>query len=297
MGEPMRMHPVLGFRKRVSQRGEQMAYQSIEVRKLTPATGAEIFGVDLGGQISNHQFQEIHQALLENLVIFFRDQTMSIEQHKAFGARFGKLHVHPNAPKLIDGHPEILTIKADANSKRVAGEVWHSDVSCDAEPPMGSILHIQEVPESGGGDTMFANMYAAYDALSEPMKEFLGGLTAVHASIKSANHQYRERTGDQQFPEAEHPIVRTHPETGRKTLFVNRGFTTHIPSLTKAESDAVLEMLFRHAETPKFHCRFKWQRNSVAFWDNRAVQHQALWDYYPERRFGYRVTICGDRPY
>ena len=161
-----------------------MEYQSIEVCKLTPSIGAEIFGVDLGSQIGNQQFQAIHQALMENLVIFFRDQKMTAEQHKDFGARFGKLHIHPNAPKLIEGHPEILVIKADENSKRVAGEVWHSDVSCDEEPPMGSILHIHEVPANGGGDTSFANMYAAYDALSDTMKRFLEGCTAIHASLK-----------------------------------------------------------------------------------------------------------------
>ncbi len=274
-----------------------MSYQTIQVRKLTPAIGAEIFGVDLGGQIGNQQFEEIHQALLDNMVIFFRDQTLTPAQHKAFGARFGRLHIHPNAPKPIEGHPEILVIKADETSKRVAGEVWHSDVSCDEEPPMGSILHIHEVPENGGGDTSFANMYAAYEALSDTMQAFLRGCTAIHASLKSANHQYRDKTPDMRFPESEHPIVRTHPETGRKALFVNRGFTTRIPQLSATESDAVLGMLFDHAEQSRFHCRFKWQRNSIAFWDNRATMHQAMWDYYPQRRYGFRVTVCGDRPF
>ena len=274
-----------------------MTYQSIDVRKLTPTIGAEIGGVDLGGQIGNQQFEEIHQALLENVVIFFRDQHMTPDQHKAFGSRFGKLHVHPNAPKLIEGHPEILVIKGDANSKRVAGEVWHSDVSCDPEPPMGSILHIHEVPANGGGDTLFANMYAAFDALSESMKQFLSGLTAIHSSLKSANHQYREKSADQKFPDSEHPVIRTHPETGRQALFVNRGFTTRIPRLTQAESDALLGMLFTHAEAARFQCRFKWQPNSVAFWDNRAAMHQAMWDYFPQRRYGFRVTVCGDAPF
>jgi len=274
-----------------------MAYETIEVRKLTPTIGALISGVDLAGELSNRQFDEIHQALLDNLVIFFRGQTMSIPQHKAFGSHFGKLHVHPNAPRAVEGHPEILVIKADETSKRVAGEVWHSDVSCELEPPMGSILHIHQVPENGGGDTMFANMYAAYEALSEPMQHFLSGLTAVHMSLKSANHQYREKGPEQRFPEAEHPLVRTHPSTGRKALFVNRGFTARIPQLTLAESDALLEMLFRHAEQARFHCRFKWEPGSVAFWDNRATMHQAMWDYYPQKRFGYRVTVCGDKPY
>jgi taurine dioxygenase len=273
-----------------------MSNHGIEIRTLTPGIGAEIFGVDLAGPVSEGQYTAIRQALLDHCVIFFRDQQMTIEQHKAFGARFGKLHIHPNAPRAIAEHPEILVIKADANSKRVAGENWHSDVSCDPEPPMGSILHITQVPENGGGDTSFANMYAAYEALSPTMQGFLAGLTAVHASLKSANHQHRVRTDEMQFPESEHPVVRTHPETGRRALFVNRGFTTHIPQLSRTESDAVLAMLFDHAEQTRFQCRFKWQPNSVAFWDNRCTMHQAMWDYFPQRRYGHRVTICGDRP-
>jgi taurine dioxygenase len=275
-----------------------MAYQSIEVRKLTPTIGAEIFGVNLGEQLGNQQFQEVHDALMENLVIFFRDQKLTPEQHKDFGRRFGKLHVHPNAPQLIEGHPEILVIKANEKSKRVAGEEWHSDVSCDEEPPMGSILYMHETPASGGGDTMFANMYAAYNALSEPMRQLLEGCTAIHDSNKA--HPYRHNATDRadiQFPKSEHPVIRTHPVTGRKALYVNRGFTTHIPQLKKQESAALLEMLYRHVETPEFMCRFKWQPDSIAFWDNRSAQHHALWDYFPERRYGHRVTICGDKPF
>ena len=275
-----------------------MTWQTIEVRKLTPTIGAEIFGANLGSELGNQQFQEIHDALMDNLVIFFRDQDMTPGQHKAFGKRFGKLHVHPNAPQLIDGHPEVLVIKADENSKRVAGEDWHSDVSCDAEPPMGSILHMHEVPSNGGGDTMFANMYAAFEALSAPLKRFLEDCTAIHDSNKA--HTYRHKAGDRAdmtFPSAEHPVVRTHPVTGRKALFVNRGFTTRIVQLKRAESDALLEMLYRHIETPEFHCRFNWRPGSVAFWDNRAAQHHALWDYHPLRRYGLRVTVCGDKPF
>lgn len=274
-----------------------MSYETIEVCKLTPTIGAEIFGVDLGGPIGNQQFAEIHRALLDNLVIFFRDQSLSVDQHKGFGARFGKLHIHPNAPRAIAEHPEILVIKADENSARVAGEVWHSDVSCDAEPPMGSILYITTVPDNGGGDTSFANMYAAYEALSPSLRGYLEGLTAIHASLKSANHQYREKADYMKFPASEHPIVRTHPETGRKALYVNRGFTTRIPQLAKRESDALLGLLFDHAEEPRFHCRFKWRENSVAFWDNRATMHQAMWDYYPRKRYGHRVTVQGDAPF
>jgi taurine dioxygenase len=274
-----------------------MVYETIEVRKTTPTIGAEIFGVDLSRQLSNRQFDEIHRALMENLVIFFRDQQLTVEQQKAFGARFGKLHVHPNAPKGLPDHPEILVIKADENSKRVAGESWHSDVSCDEEPPMGSILYIQEIPPDGGGDTMFANMYEAYESLSEPLRKMLDGLTAIHDSWKAHSDRKPGEGSDMQFPRFEHPVVRVHPVTGRKLLFVDRGFTTRIVQLRRAESDALLSFLFQHIETPKLSCRFKWQKNSIAFWDNRSAQHQAIFDYWPHRRYGHRVTICGDKPF
>jgi len=277
---------------------ETMAYQSIEVRKLTPTIGAEIAGVDLSRPLGNQQFQEVHDALMENLVVFFRDQKMGVEQHKEFGRRFGKLHVHPNAPIGLPEHREILVIKADETSKRVAGEEWHSDVSCDPEPPMGSILHLTEVPPDGGGDTLFANMYRAYETLSEPVRRLLDGLTAIHDSSKA--HTFRKRTtdrGDMSFPASEHPVVRTHPVTGRQALFVSRGFTVRIPQLRKHESDALLEMLYRHIETPELQCRFQWRPNSVAFWDNRCTQHHAMFDYFPNRRYGHRVTICGDKPF
>ena len=274
-----------------------MGYQTIEVRKISPVIGAEIHGVDLGGELGNQQFQEIHDALMDNLVIFFRDQKLSIEQHKAFGQRFGGLHIHPNAPRPIEGHPEILVIKADENSKHVAGEEWHTDVSCDEEPPMGSILYLTEVPPDGGGDTMFANTYRAYETLSEPIKKMLVGLTAIHDSLKAHSHQMNKKDGAKHFPQAEHPILRTHPVTGKIGLYVNRGFTTRIPQLKKSESDALLEMLWRHIETPELQCRFKWRPNSIAFWDNRCAQHHALFDYHPHRRYGHRVTVCGDKPF
>ena len=275
-----------------------MPSQSIEVRSLTPTIGAEIFGVDLGGDLTNEQFATVHDALVKHVVIFFRDQKMTPEQHKQFGRRFGKLHIHPASPNLLEGHPEILLIKADENSKYVAGEVWHSDVSCDAEPPMGSILYMHETPENGGGDTMFANMYTAYERLSAPMQRFLETLTAVH----DGEHVYRGRFGWKQepgktFPRSEHPVVRTHPESGRKALFVNRGFTTSIVGLNQTESDALLDMLFQHIETPDFQCRFKWRPGSVAFWDNRAALHKAMWDYFPQHRYAHRVTVAGDKPF
>ena len=273
-----------------------MTYETIEVRKTTPTIGAEIFGVDLSQQLSNRQFDEINRALMENLVIFFRDQKLTIDQHKAFGARFGKLHVHPNAPKGVLDHPEILVIKADETSKRVACEGWHSDVSCDVEPPMGSILYIHEAPPDGGGDTMFANMYAAYESLSEPVRVMLDRLTAIHDSLKAHSGRKPGEGSDMQFPRSEHPVVRVHPVTGRKLLFVDRGFTTRIVQMSQPESDALLEFLFRHIETPRLSCRFKWANNSIAFWDNRCAQHQAIFDYWPHKRYGHRVTICGDKP-
>ena len=206
-----------------------MSYQTIELRKSTPIIGAEIFGVDLSEPLSNQQFQEVYDALMDRLVIFFRDQKLDVEQHKAFGRRFGKLHVHPAAPSVLPDDPEILVIKADERSDRVAGEEWHSDVSCEPEPPMGSILYLTEVPPDGGGDTMFANMYLAYETLSEPIRKMLDGLTAVH----DGEHVYRGRYGvddaGKTFPRAEHPVVRTHPVTGKKCLYVNRPFTTRIP--------------------------------------------------------------------
>jgi taurine dioxygenase len=274
-----------------------MPYQTIEVRKLTPHIGAEISGVDLSRPLGNQQFQEVHDALIENLVVFFRGQRLTHEQHKAFGRLFGELMVHPASQNAPEGHPEILRIHADENSKHVAGEEWHSDVSCDPEPPMGSILYLTEVPPEGG-DTLFASMYAAYDKLSPPIQRLVEGLVAVH----DGEPVYRGRFGwkdarGAEFPRAEHPVVRTHPVTGRKALFVNRNFTTAIKGLSRLESAALLEMLYRHCETPEFQCRFRWQPGSVAFWDNRSAQHHAMWDYFPQRRHGYRVTVKGDRPF
>jgi taurine dioxygenase len=272
-----------------------MNYETITVRKLTPVIGAEIGGVDLSRPLPPYVFDEIHRALMENLVIFFRDQHLDHDQHKAFGRQFGPLHMHPASPPP-PGHPEILIIHADANSTRVSGEEWHSDVSCDATPPMGSLLYLHTVPESGG-DTMFANMYRAYETLSAPMRDMLGKLTAIH----DGENAYRERYGRgdpaRVFPRAEHPVVRTHPVTGRPALYVNRHFTTRIVQLHKSESDALLSYLFRHVETPEFTCRFQWRPHSLAFWDNRAAQHRALWDYFPAVRHGYRVTIQGDPPF
>ena len=189
-----------------------------------------------------------------------------------------------------------MVIEADEDSKYIAGEDWHSDVSCDPEPPMGTILYLAEVPPDGGGDTMFANMYLAYETLSEPIrKSSTASAPSTMASRSIAVAMASTIT--RKYPRAEHPVVRTHPVTGRKCLFVNRFFTTRIVGMSRNESDAILAMLFRHIETPELSMRFRWQPNSIAFWDNRCAQHHALWDYYPHRRYGHRVTICGDRPY
>ncbi|MEE2776653.1 MAG: TauD/TfdA family dioxygenase [Acidobacteriota bacterium] len=272
-------------------------YDVVRERPLSPVIGAEIEGVDMSEPLDESTFTAIHAALLRHQVIFFRNQSVTLDQHKAFGKCFGELHVHPAAPSP-EGHPEILKIHADERSKRIAGHGWHSDVSCDAAPPLGSILHLHQTPGSGG-DTMFSSMYAAYDALSDTMKTFLGTLSAVHSS----EHVYRGRYGhtenlrDEGYPESVHPVVRTHPETKRRALFVNSGFTRRIVGLERNESKALLEFLFEHVRTPEFHCRFRWDDDSVAFWDNRCVQHHALWDYYPQVRSGHRVTIVGDEPF
>ena len=274
---------------------EETSYETIKVDKLTPLLGAEIDGVDLASP-SNRQLDEIHRALAENLVIFFRDQEMTPEQHLDFGRRFGPLHTHPAAPHA-PGHPELMIIQADKDSPRANGENWHSDVSCDELPPMGSILYIKTCPPQGG-DTLFASMYAAYEALSERMKIYLGGLTALHDGepvYRGLYSNYGVKDKDS-YPHAEHPVVRTHPVTGRKSLYVNRGFTRRILGIPRDESDAILSYLFQHMENPLFQCRFRWRANSVAFWDNRCVQHHALWDYWPATRSGFRVTVTGERP-
>ena len=274
-----------------------MNYEIIDVAPLTPQIGALIDGISLSEPLGERAFQEVHDALMRHLVVFLRNQELSVDQHIAFGRRFGELHLHPGSPPL-DGYPEILIVRADAASKRVSGENWHSDVSCDEQPPMASILHLREVPKSGG-DTIFSSMYGAYEALSEPMKEFLAGLSATHDGEQAYRGRYADRGVDDTgkvYPCAVHPVVRTHPVTGRKALFVNRYFTTHINELSGEESRALLDYLCTHAEQPRFQCRFSWAPNSVAFWDNRCVQHIAMWDYYPQVRSGYRVTIKGDRP-
>ena len=270
-----------------------MGYEVLDVRPMTKRIGAEIFGVDLTETLGNQAISELHDALMQHQVIFFRDQKLDHESHKRLGRAFGKLAIHSGVAGIED-HPEIVAIHADADSKFVAGEDWHTDLSANEEPPMGSILHLHTLPENGG-DTLFASMYAAYDALSPTMKAFLEPLTAVH----DANPVYQALFPDptKTYPCNNHPVIRTHPVTGRKCLYVNSSYTTRIVELAKPESDAVLAMLFEHVKNPNFQVRFRWQVDSVAFWDNRCTQHFAVWDYFPETRSGFRVTVAGDRPY
>ena len=273
----------------------------MQVSPLTPLIGAEISGIDLAN-LNDAQFGDVHRAFLDHSVLFFRCQDLSIEEHMAFGRRFGELHLHPAANDYrTHGNlpPEILMIHADADTKRTAGDKWHSDVTCDPEPPMASILKLETVPEHGG-DTLFANMYAAYEALSTPMKQLLEQLTATH----DGGPNYRDRAnkagvdvGAKVYPHCSHPVVRTHPETGRKALYINATFTTHIDDIPADESKALLDFLFVHIAKPLFQCRFKWQENSIAMWDNRCTLHHAMWDYYPQVRSGRRVTVRGDKPF
>ena len=218
-----------------------MQAQDITIRKLTPVIGAELHGVDLSRPLGNAAFQTVHDALMDNLVVFFRNQTMDHAQQTDLGRRFGPLHIHPAAPSVPD-HPEVMVIHADANSTYVNGEGWHSDVSCDPEPPMGSILHLHTLPDVGG-DTLFANMYAAFDALSAPMQQMLSGLTAVHDGEGLYRGRYGTDDRGRTYPRAEHPVVRTHPVTAKKALYVNRGFTRHILGIPRDESDAMLAYL------------------------------------------------------
>lgn len=272
-------------------------YETLQIAPLTPVIGAEVFGIDLSSELSNHQMADIRDAFHAHSVLVFRDQHLDREAHKRFGRQFGPLHTHP-LNRMRDGDPEILLVKTDESSAFTPGDGWHTDVSCDAEPPLGSMLYITQMPEiECGGDTVFASMYAAYEGLSDLMKDFLEGLVAVHDGARPYVGAYNVTPPEGGFPRSEHPVIGVHPETGRKLLYVNNGFTTHIKGLGKGESDSVLDMLFRHVEANvRFQCRVRWQENTLVFWDNRCTQHHAAWDYYPHSRYGERVSIIGDPP-
>jgi taurine dioxygenase len=281
-----------------------MHYKHFDLDPITGALGGEIHGIDLSEPVDDEMLQEIYDALLQNLVLFFRDQHITPAQQIEFGRRFGELHVHPLIPHL-KGYPEILALGGGEGPRPQTrnSNVWHADLTYIATPPMGSILRGVEVPEAGG-DTMWTNMYAAYDALSERMKRFLSDLSAVHDIAKTSRREdLSTKAGVDRFwksqettPPVTHPVIRIHPEINQKCIFVSRAFTTHIPDLEPRESESVLRFLMEHIEKPEFQCRFHWRKDSIAFWDNRCTQHYAVVDY-SERRTMHRVTICGDQPH
>lgn len=273
---------------------------TLTIKPVTPMIGAEISGVDLAS-LSDTEFEQIDAAFARHLVLFFRDQPLSVERHIEFGARFGSLHHHPANGDFVETQslpPEILRIHADASTQRIAGDTWHSDVSCDLEPPATSILKLSILPPEGG-DTLFANMYAAYNDLSAPMKKMLDGVTATHDG--GPNYRDRARKAglpvpDKTYPCHSHPVVRTHPISGQKALYVNRAFTQWIDDIPSDESRAILEFLYQHTSKEMYQCRFQWSVDAIAMWDNRCTMHHAIWDYHPHVRSGHRVTVSGDQP-
>ena len=277
----------------------------VEVKPVAGALGAEITGVDLSGALSNEAFDAVHQAFLDHQVIFFRGQhRLTPETHKAFGRRFGSLNIHPYVGAM-EGHPEIIEIIKEPEEKTNFGGGWHTDMSFLEEPALGSILHAIEVPPFGG-DTLFASQTAAYEALSDGLKETLSGLTAIHSAGREygtsghsakARKSMDTREAGPDVPEYEHPVVRTHPVSGRKGLYVNPAFTLRFRGWTKRESRPLLDYLFEHSRQEPFTCRFRWEAGSVAFWDNRSTWHYALNDYHGHRRHMRRVTVNGDRPF
>jgi len=272
--------------------------ETIAVRRLTRHIGAEITGIDLGRGWDEPAFARIHQALMDHGVVFLRDQTLDIDQQLAFASRFGTPAYSKKLPMYDERHETVSLLENDG-SRIAVGARWHTDNTDWREPPMGALLFCEVAP-SVGGDTVFASMYAAYEALSPRMQSILDGMRALHDNSlvqKTYGGTGTLRTeGTAVGAPVEHPIVRTHPVTGRKALFVNAVYTRRIVGLSEAESDALLGMVYRHLERPEFQCRFRWQADSLAIWDNRCVQHYAVDDYQELRRMR-RVQILGDRPF
>ncbi|ANY20377.1 Alpha-ketoglutarate-dependent taurine dioxygenase [Tsuneonella dongtanensis] len=270
--------------------------QTLTIRPMTPAIGAEILDIDLAAPDIAERVPEIRAALLEYGVIFFRDQHLTAQQHIAFARHFGELEIHPATPK-DQPDPEILRIAHGPDSKGRENN-WHSDVTWREMPSLGSILRAIEVPEVGG-DTLFANMHLAFERLSPEMKRFCTGLTAVHDIARVFAKRLKKSPEElhEQYPPMRHPVVRTHPETGKPAIYVNVGFTSHIQGLSENESRWLLDHLFATAADPEIQCRFRWRPGSVAFWDNRVCQHLAASDYFPARRVMERVTIAGCKPF
>jgi taurine dioxygenase len=255
---------------------------TVEVTRLSGALGAEVRGVDLE-QLDDDQFARVHALFLEHLVLLFPDQQVSVEAHIAFGRRFGELFIHPRGPNL-DDHPEVFVLEGD----RAVADHWHTDSTFEERPPLASILKMVVVP-TVGGDTMWSNQYLAYERLSETMKGLLDHLTALH----TLTTEVQPGRGDPIT--GTHPVVRVHPETGRRSLFVNRSYTKRIVELSQGESDALLAYLFAFSEQPEFQCRYRWGAGTIAIWDNRCTQHCVVGDYDELRRIE-RVTPLGDAP-
>lgn len=269
------------------------ALQSAQRSELSRRIGTEFRGVSLR-DIGDNDVTAITHLLAERGVLVFRDQHMTLEEQIALGRRFGRLHVHP---AYADGqHPEALRIHADATTRHVAGEGWHTDVSCDLEPPAISMLRMEVVPPVGG-DTAFASMYGALEEMSAPMREFLLEREAIHTGDLPFRGLYKSKAAVE-YPVNVHPVIRTHPITRRQMLYVNSGFTERIKGIRQQESKALLHMLFDLvAYGIDFQCRVRWEPHTLTMWDNRCVQHAACWDYFPETRSGWRVTTVGERPF
>ena len=271
------------------------------VKRLSPSIGGEIHGVDLSKPLGSELKELIYEALLVYKVIFFRDQNISTEEHINFSKNFGELEIHPFAPKKED-FPEVLVITHNKNSKG-RENTWHSDVTWRKEPSLGSVLRMIQKP-AHGGDTLFADMYAAYDGLPDHVKEKLDGAIAVHDFANFRNRLIKEgksaeeiQAFNEEYPMPEHPVIRTHPDTQKKVIYVNAAFTQYIKDWEEKDSKEMLTYLYSRASVPEYQCRFAWEENSIAFWDNRACQHYANSDYWPNIRKVERVTIIGDRPY
>jgi len=270
-------------------------YNRIRVEPLTGAVGAEISNVDLR-EVDDDTLAELKHAWLAHKVLFFRDQDLTRAQHVAYGGHFGKLEIHPFTEN-DESHPEIIVLKSSPD-KFQAAEVWHSDVTFRKCPPLGSVLYGREIPQ-WGGDTCFANMELAYELLSDELKEEIDDLSAVHSFVSTFGRNMKDEEREkwyEQYPDQTHPVVRTHPETGRKSLFINRNFTITIDGMSREESAPLRERLCAQATMPEIQCRFRWRRNSIAQWDNRCTQHYAVPDHGGCNRRVERVTLVGDRP-
>jgi taurine dioxygenase len=272
-----------------------------EVRKIAGALGAEVHGVDLATTLSVDIVAEIRAALLEHLVIFFRDQHLTVGQFLTFARALGKPIEYPLIKGLPD-YPDVIEVTKLEHEKANFGGIWHSDTAYLEQPPMGSMLLAREVPPVGG-DTLFANQYLAYESLSSGLRRMLEGMVAVNSSTKADATKTREDRVNNAGREdarkeylAEHPAVRTHPETGRKALYVNFAHTVRFKDMTEEESAPLLDYLFRHQTRPEFTCRFQWRVGSLAFWDNRCTQHNPVNDYHGYRRVMHRITLAGEKP-